>query len=225
MSTRRFLLYVKAASNGKDIGDCPFSQRVLMFCKLKVPSDKIDINTVDIANKSDDFVRLNPGGTVPVLVDRERENEVIADSTDINKYLEQEFPECDCKVGYTGPALDACSGVFPKLAALLKNKDKSKNDFLKTELISELSKVNEYLESDSHKGKFLIGDEINEIDCRFLPRLRHVIVAADHYAGIKIPDEMYALKKYVEDANKTEAFSTTCCPNDEIIKGWSRHVI
>ncbi|CAG2244789.1 unnamed protein product [Mytilus edulis] len=210
MSTRRFLLYVKAASNGKDIGDCPFSQRVLMFCKLKVPSDKIDINTVDIANKSDDF---------------RKENEVIADSADINKYLEQEFPECDCKVGYTGPAIDACSGVFPKLAALLKNKDKSKNDFLKTELISELSKVNEYLESDSHKGKFLIGDEMNEIDCMFLPRLRHVIVAADHYAGIKIPDEMSVLKQYVEDANKTEAFSTTCCPDDEIIKGWSRHVI
>ncbi|CAC5363203.1 unnamed protein product [Mytilus coruscus] len=196
-----------------------------MFCKLKVPADKIEIITVDIVNKSDEFVRLNPGGAVSVLVDREKENKVIADSADITKYLDIEFSECDCKVGYTGPALDACSGVFPKLAALLKNKDKAKNDSSKTKLISELSKVNDYLKSDSHKGKFLIGDEMNEIDCMFLPRLRHVIVAADHYAGIKIPHEMPALKQHVDDANKTEIFSATCCPDDEIIKGWSRHVI
>jgi len=195
MSTgRRFLLYVKAASNGRDIGDCPFSQRVLMFAKLKVLDEQINIEPVDIANKPVEFGGLNTDGKVPVLVDRRKEKKIIADSAEITKYLNDEFPDCDCKCGYTGPALDACSGIFPKLATLLKNKDQTKVESLKTDLLNDL------------------------------PRLRHVKVAGGHFAGLEIPDEMTDLHRYIEEANKNDIYRATCCPDEEIVKGWARHV-
>jgi len=225
MSTgRRFLLYVKAASNGRDIGDCPFSQRVLMFAKLKVLDEQINIEPVDIANKPVEFGGLNTDGKVPVLVDRRKEKKIIADSAEITKYLNDEFPDCDCKCGYTGPALDACSGIFPKLATLLKNKDQTKVESLKTDLLNELAKLNKYLENDTENGKYLIGDDIAEIDCMLLPRLRHVKVAGGHFAGLEIPDEMTDLHRYIEEANKNDIYRATCCPDEEIVKGWARHV-
>lgn len=223
MTDERFVLYVKAASNGKDVGDCPFSQRALLFCRLKVPSNQVEISPVDTSNKPQEFLQLNPEGKVPVLVDRGADNKIIADSGEITKYIDSIYPEGDFQINYNGPALVACSGVFPKLAALLKNKSPDNSEELKGALLAELSRVDAYLKSEAHEGMFLIGDKLNEIDCMFLPRLRHVVVGGGHYAGIKIPDKMDALHKYFDHANKNELFMSTCCPEEEIIYGWSKH--
>jgi hypothetical protein len=111
--------------------------------------------------------------------------------------------------------------IFPKLATLLKNKDQTKVESLKTDLLNELAKLNKYLENDTENGKYLIGDDIAEIDCMLLPRLRHVKVAGGHFAGLEIPDEMTGLHRYIEEANKNDIYRATCCPDEEIVKGWS----
>ena len=84
----RFEIYVKAASDGKSIGDCPFSQYVSMVAHLKIPEDQYTRIPVDFSNKSKEFLQLNPEGSVPVLVDTSN-NHVITNSQLIVKYLEE----------------------------------------------------------------------------------------------------------------------------------------
>src|SRR5216110_1174081 len=73
-----------------DYPDCPFCQKVrVMLAEKDLEYEKIFVDLLKQEQKSPDFLRLNPYGKVPVLVD---EDEVIYDSTIINEYLEDEYP-------------------------------------------------------------------------------------------------------------------------------------
>src|SRR4029450_1961813 len=73
-----------------DYPDCPFSQKVRVVLAEKHPQpEKIFVDLRKQEQKSPDFLRLNPYGKVPVLID---EDEVIYESTVINEYLDDEYP-------------------------------------------------------------------------------------------------------------------------------------
>ena len=218
----QFKIYVKAASDGQSIGDCPFSQYVSMVAHLKIPKDQYTLLPVDFSNKSKEFLQLNPEGSVPVLVDTSN-NRVITNSPLIVKYIEEEFPEPDLRHSYQGPAAEACSGVFPKLVALLKNKDKEAIPSLRKALEDELAKVDSYLKSAECCGPFLLCDKVCALDCSLLPKLRHVQVAGRHFQKFEIPKWLEALHKYIQAGETCAAFQKTNYSDDEIIKGWERH--
>ena len=216
----RFEIYVKAASDGKSIGDCPFSQYVSMVAHLKIPKDQYTRIPVDFSNKSKEFLQLNPEGSVPVLVDTSN-NHVITNSQLIVKYLEETFPEPDLKHSYQGPAVEACSGVFPKLAALLKNKDKEVIPSLRKALEDELARVDSFLKSEECCGPFLLCDKACALDCSLLPKLRHVQVAGKYFQKFEIPKSLEALHKYIQAGEACAAFQNTNYADAEIIKGLS----
>ncbi|XP_046565993.1 glutathione S-transferase DHAR1, mitochondrial-like isoform X2 [Haliotis rubra] len=224
MSKTRFEMYVKAGSDGKNIGDCPFSQRVYMYSQLKIPSELVTVIPVDITNKSEEFLKLNPEGKVPVLVDHEK-NKVIADSGTITGYIHDSFPSPDLHQTYSGPAVEASGGVFGKLAALLKNSDLASIPKLKEDLERELRTLDDYLNCADCKGGFLVSDRICELDCAILPKLRHVQVAGMYFQGFQIPEDCVALLDYIRKGESTDVFKQTCPKDEEIINGWSRHNI
>ncbi|KAL8582055.1 hypothetical protein ACOMHN_028036 [Nucella lapillus] len=217
----RFEIYVKAASDGKRVGDCPFSQFVSMVTQLKVPQDQYTHTPVDFNNKSKDFLALSPEGSVPVLVDTET-REVRTNSQLIVKYIDDHFPNPSINVDYSGPAVEACSGVFPKLAALLKNKDRDAIPALRKALEEELTKVDLFLKSKGD-GRFLTGDALSALDCSLLPKLRHVQVAGKHFQKFEIPGRLDSLHRYIQAGEACEAFQKTSYPDEEIIHGWGRH--
>ncbi|HXW85602.1 MAG TPA: glutathione S-transferase family protein [Candidatus Binataceae bacterium] len=70
---------------------CPYGQKVRIVLAEK--SLSYDLVTVDLAqgeHRKPDFLRHNPFGRVPLLFDDET---AIYDSTVINEYLEDEYPE------------------------------------------------------------------------------------------------------------------------------------
>src|SRR2546427_2313928 len=74
-----------------DFLPCPFGQKVRVVLAEKGLS--YELAPIDIAQgeqRKRDFLRLNPFGRVPVLVD---EDVTVYDSTIINEYLEDEYPE------------------------------------------------------------------------------------------------------------------------------------
>ncbi|KAJ8302177.1 hypothetical protein KUTeg_021164 [Tegillarca granosa] len=223
-SMARYILYVKAASDQKSMGDCPFSQRAYMYAKLKMTPDMYELKPIDLSNKTEEFMKLNPDGKVPVLIDRHKDNKIVTDSAEITKYIDSQISEPYCKIDYNGPAVEACSSMFGKFAAFMKNKDDSKTESLKEELVNELRKINDYLKSPTHDGKFLLGDTLSEIDCMVLPRLRHVAVSGSHHKGFQIPDEFVALKQYIANGENDQVFKDTSCKPEEIIKGWAKHM-
>ena len=73
-----------------DYPDCPFCQKVRVVLAEK--DLEFEIKPVDLRKgeqKAPEFLKLNPYGKVPVLID---EDVVVYDSTIINEYLDEEYP-------------------------------------------------------------------------------------------------------------------------------------
>ena len=73
-----------------DYPDCPFSQKVRVVLAEK--DLEFERKLVDLRRneqRSAEFLKLNPYGKVPVLVD---DDVIVYDSTIINEYLEDEYP-------------------------------------------------------------------------------------------------------------------------------------
>ncbi|XP_050402965.1 chloride intracellular channel protein 4 [Patella vulgata] len=221
----RFDLYIKAGRDGKCVGDCPFSQRVNLFTHFKCPESTCCIKTVNVLEKTPEFLQLNPEGKVPVLVDKEAGNKVITDSKDINIYINDLFPQPDMKIDYDGPAVAATNGIFGKMAALLKNSDASAIPALREELTAELQKFEDYLKKRENKTKYLIEDKMMEIDCQLLPKLHHLQVAGKYFQKYEIPQEYTNVWNYIKNGESTVEWKDTVCTDEDIISGWSRHNI
>jgi len=73
-----------------DFPQSPYCQKVrLVLAEKDLSYETIFVDLTKNAQKTPDFLRLNPYGKVPVLID---EGEVVYDSTVINEYLEDEYP-------------------------------------------------------------------------------------------------------------------------------------
>jgi glutathione S-transferase len=74
-----------------DFLPCPFGQKVrIALAEKGLTYDLVQVDISKGENRHPDFFRLNPFGRVPVLVD---EDTTIYDSTIINEYLDDEYPE------------------------------------------------------------------------------------------------------------------------------------
>src|SRR5258708_28358951 len=74
-----------------DFVACPYGQKVrIVLAEKALTYDLVNVDLAQHENRKPDFVRLNPFGRVPVLVD---DDTTIYDSTIINEYLDDEYPE------------------------------------------------------------------------------------------------------------------------------------
>lgn len=73
-----------------DYPQCPFGQKVrIVLAEKELTYELVNVDLRRGEQKRPEFLKLNPFGKVPVLVD---EDIVIYDSTIINEYLEDEYP-------------------------------------------------------------------------------------------------------------------------------------
>ncbi len=73
-----------------DCADCPFGQKVrVVLAEKELEYETVVVDLRQGQQKTAEFLKLNPYGRVPVLIDDEV---VIYDSTIINEYLEDEYP-------------------------------------------------------------------------------------------------------------------------------------
>jgi len=73
-----------------DYPDCPFSQKVrVVLAEKDLEYERVLVDLRKGEQKTPEFLKLNPYGKVPVLID---EDVVIYDSTVINEYLNEEYP-------------------------------------------------------------------------------------------------------------------------------------
>ena len=74
-----------------DFLSCPYGQKVrIVLAEKALTYDLVNVDLTQHENRKPDFLRLNPFGRVPVLVD---DDTTIYDSTIIAEYLEDEYPE------------------------------------------------------------------------------------------------------------------------------------
>ncbi|KAG0600196.1 hypothetical protein M758_11G014800 [Ceratodon purpureus] len=204
-------VFVKAAVGHPDkLGDCPFSQRVLLTLEHKgVP---YDAKLIDTSNKPQWFLDANPEGKVPVMKD---DGKFVADSDVITQILEEKFPEPSLKT----PEDKANVGgkVFPKFVAFLKSKDA--NDGTEGELLTELKALDEHLKSNK---PFIAGEKVTAADLALAPKLYHLKIALSHYKKWSVPEELTNLRSYIEAVHSLESFKKTQAEEDFVVAGWAK---
>ena len=163
-----------------DYPDCPFSQKVrVVLAEKDLEYETVFVDLRRGEQKTPDFLRLNPYGKVPVLVD---DDEVIYDSTVINEYLEDEYPlphlmpEEDSQGRARVRLLeDYCDNSFiPPTTMLLAQlrKPEAERDTQRVEQArEELRRCLYYLRDRLDGHEYLVGNEFTLADVAFAPRM------------------------------------------------------
>ncbi len=183
-----------------DFPQSPNCQKVkLVLAEKELSYETVFVDLMNNAQRSADFLRLNPYGKVPVLID---EDEVIYDSTIINEYLDDEYPHPPLMP--TGSDERARARLFEDFA---DNSFIPQSNVLATELSkaadqidqeriqryrSDLVRVLEFL--DSHlEGKEYLVREFSLADVAFAPRL---LVLAP--LGVTVPESLTNVMAWIE---------------------------
>jgi glutathione S-transferase len=162
-----------------DYPDCPFCQKVrVVLAEKDLEYEKIFVDLRKQEQKLPDFLRLNPYGKVPVLLD---DDEVVYDSTIINEYLEDEYPlpalMPEDSNGRARVRLleDYCDNSFiPPTTMLLSQlrKPDGERDQQRVEQARDELRRALYLLRDKLAGhEFLVGKEFTIADAAFAPRI------------------------------------------------------
>nr|XP_020660338.1 chloride intracellular channel protein 2 [Pogona vitticeps] len=220
-------LFVKAALDGENVGNCPFCQSLFMVLWLK--GVRFNVTTVDMTRKPDELKDLAPGINPPFLVFNK---ELKTDFLKIEDFLEQTLtpPKHPQLAPKNRESMEVGRNIFAKFSAYIKNPHKEASKNLEKALLKEFQRLDDYLstplpeEIDHHcteeilvsQRKFLDGDRMTLADCNLLPKLNIIKVAAKKYRNFEIPREMAAVWRYLHHAYTCDEFSHTCPADEEI---------
>ncbi len=163
-----------------DFLSCPYGQKVrIVLAEKSLSYELVPVDLTRSEHRTPDFQRLNPFGRVPVLVD---EDTTIYDSTIINEYLEDEYPEPPLLPAIGASGLRARARIFedfadtsftPPVGQLIAemSKAESERDTNKINLLHQrIERVLTYLNNELRGQQFLAG-EFSVADIGFAPRL------------------------------------------------------
>ena len=163
-----------------DFLPCPFGQKVrIALAEKGLTYDLVQVDIAKGENRHPDFFRLNPFGRVPVLVD---EDTTVYDSTIINEYLEDEYPEPPILAPVGSSALRARARRLEDFAdtsftpqvghlmAELGKPDAERNAERLQRLNQAVERVLDYLNQELAGAQFL-ANEFSVAEIAFLPRL------------------------------------------------------
>ena len=162
-----------------DYRDCPFSQKVrVVLAEKDLEFERVNVDLGKSEQRTPEFLRLNPYGKVPVLVD---DDEVVYDSTVINEYLEEEYPlprlmpEDSQTRARVRLLEDYCDNSFiPPTTNLLVQlrKPEAERELQRVEQAREELRRCLYFIKDRLDGhSYLVGNDFTLADAAFAPRM------------------------------------------------------
>ena len=179
--------------------DCPYSQKVrVVMAEKDLEYELVLVDLHANEQKTTEFLKLNPYGRVPVLVD---DDVVVYDSTIINEYLDDEYAEPPLRPEDSGARArvrqleDFCDTSFIPptmviLSELHKPEDQRDGDMLKryqTEVARVVARLDPFLEGND----FLVG-EFSLADVAFAPRLMIL-----HQLGVELDPRLHNVPGWI----------------------------
>ena len=170
------------------IAVCPFAQRTRILLTLK--GAKFELTEIDITKPRPDwFLKLNPLGQVPVI---EHQGRVLNESSVINEYLEEVFPEP--RVFPADPYQRAISRILidkvnnsfvPAMYTLLMNQDSARAGELHEKAIESWRWLNQILMRHNPDGTYM-WDQFGMADLSIASFFQRYCLNV-YYRGFKIP--------------------------------------
>jgi glutathione S-transferase len=163
-----------------DFLPCPFGQKVrIILAEKGLSYELIQVDLTQGEQRKPDFLRLNPFGRVPVLID---EDITIYDSTIIAEYLEDEYPEPPLLPAIGSSALRARARTWEDFAdtsftaqvgQLMGEMGKPEADRDPARLQRSQTLVERALSFINHElqGQEYLAQQFSVADIAFVPRL------------------------------------------------------
>ncbi|CAG7893585.1 unnamed protein product [Brassica rapa] len=205
---------VKGAVGAPDVlGDCPFSQRVLLTLEEKKLPYKIHL--ANVSGKPQWFLDISPEGKVPVM---KLDGKWVADSDVIVGILEEKYPEPSLK---TPPEFASVgSKIFGSFVTFLTSKDP--NDGSDKALVNELEALENHLKTCP--GPFVAGEKLTAVDLSLAPKLYHLEMALGHYKKWSVPESLTNIRSYANALFSRESFEKTKAKKEFVVAGWASKV-
>ncbi|HEY2524862.1 MAG TPA: glutathione S-transferase family protein [Candidatus Binataceae bacterium] len=163
-----------------DFLPCPFGQKVrIVLAEKSLTYELIQIDFAQNDQRRPEFLRLNPFARVPVLID---EDTTVYDSTIINEYLEDEYPEPPMLPTVGSSAQRARARLFEdfadtsftpqvgQLMAEMARADGERDQGRLQRLHRSIERALDYLNHELTGQQFLAG-EFSVADIGFAPRM------------------------------------------------------
>ena len=213
---------------------CPYAARTLIVLnELNLPYD-----TVEIRNKPDWYLKINPRGKVPAIRIPSDNNEIVYESAICDEYLCDLYnrQHSDDSGSYT-PLLmpndpmqrakirllnDQCDTILNvAFFTFLMNKDESKEDEMKDKLDKILEEYEKTLKSNG--GPYLMGAEFTLADVHVLPFFMRLFVSLRAFKNYHVTEEKYPLLvKWFEVCSERESVKISTVPDERIIEAYKR---
>jgi glutathione S-transferase len=163
-----------------DFLPCPFGQKVrIVLAEKSLSYELVSVDITRGEHRRPEFLRLNPYGKVPVLVD---EDTVVYDSTIISEYLDDEYPDPPILPRIEFSSLRARARLFedfadtsftPPVGQLMVEMAKAEGERDQNRLQrlhQTIDRVLDYVNRELQSQHFLAGD-FSVADIGFVPRL------------------------------------------------------
>lgn len=192
---------------------CPFSHR----CRFVLFEKGMDfeIRDVDLYNKPEDISVMNPGGQVPILVERDL---ILYESNIINEYIDERFPHPQLMPG------DPVDRARVRLFLLNFEKElfvhvstlESRNKGGEKTLERARNNIRDRLTQIAPvflKNKYILGDNFSMLDVALAPLLWRL----DYY-GIELSRNAAPLLKYAERIFSRPAYIEALTPSEKVMR-------
>jgi glutathione S-transferase len=163
-----------------DFLPCPFGQKVrIVLAEKSLSYELVAVDLTRGEQRRPEFLRLNPYGKVPVLLDEET---TVYDSTIIAEYLDDEYPDPPLLPSLESSAMRARARLFedfadtsftPPVGQLMAELAKPEGDRDANRLARLRQTVERVLDYLNHElsGQQFIATEFSVADIGFVPRL------------------------------------------------------
>jgi len=221
-ATQKFELYIKASAIDKETkGADPICQQWFMItCLLGENQDDIDFKVFTVqADCPPKNFASGWSKKYPVVMVNSGRNK---SGQDISGLMYDTFEELELffeSINRECPELKRKNLPNQTAMGVVENLYKYFNHFISGQaekaLVTELRKLNEYLEGQD--TKFLVDNVLSFADCHLLPRLQHIRVASKAYRDFDIPKEFTYLWRYLNNAYQQDAFKSTMPSDQDIV--------
>jgi len=202
--------------HGNNVGDCPYSHRVLLTLEEK--NINYNLITVDRKMRPYWYYIVHPEGKVPVI---SHNGELIEESSYIVDYLENKFGHAkplskrlDHVALDPNPIIDGVRSQFMKFVA---------SESARPALLKSLDALEKTVQSYvvTSRGPFFGGKRLSEEDVTLIPYLYHLEVVGGEIRNFKLSPQRYpSVAAYMTAMKQYPAFQNTKALPEHIMYGY-----
>ncbi|XP_029639307.1 glutathione S-transferase U20-like [Octopus sinensis] len=204
---------------------CPFAQR--LWIALLEKGIPFKYEETDLSNKTEEFLKLNPRGLVPVLV---HDDKIIYESAVCVEYIDETWPQ-NPKIMMEQPYDKAqvriwgdyaTSKIIPLFYSILRSDPENLGETQK----SFVENIGSFVKAMSPTGNFFMGDSFSFADIMVYPWMQRLEVLK-HFKNFEIPSDIDwypRFQKWLTACYERESVTPTIPDMKKLIPRHKRYV-